>query len=48
MNAKKTKFGFKKKSLDSTPNTVSSPKLMHLKTELKLHPFFCAANIPDE
>lgn len=39
MNAKKPKFRLKKK-LDSTPNTVSSPKQMHLKTELKLHPFF--------
>lgn len=47
MNAMKHKSGLKK-STGSTPNAISSPKLMHLKTELKLHLFFCAANIPDE
>lgn len=47
MNAMKPKFALKK-GPGLTPNTVSSPKLMHLKTELTLHLFLCAANISDE
>jgi len=34
----KPKFALKK-SQGSTPNTVSSPKLMHLKPEIKLYLF---------